>query len=458
MALSAHHGVIHSKQKNKLLVKAGFGSQVNHSAWRHAIAGGNWSNGSYCGCRTLNTNGNPWNTNGNVGVRGVSDAIKTILTEAQAESCAQRILMDQPLYPGQLLEHQKQMPRRVEAARHQQENFMGKRYQNLIEQIADWDNLLLAYEKTRAGKRARVEVKQFHSNLWLHLGTIQNAMLSGTYKMGDYRRFVTFDPKRREILAAPFGDRVAQHAIMNIVEPIWDKCLIDDTFACRKDSGTHSGADRVQRWVRDMAKNQPIETIWIVKTDYSKYFQNIRHDDLKRIIRRKITCARTLLLLDEIIDSTSGDVGIPVGNLTSQWLANLLGGEIDQWVKREYKVKRYIRYMDDIVAIFSTHIAAKLFADSLRDKSAKFGLKFSHCSIHRASQGINFLGYRIWPTHRLLRRRAIVKFRRDIIYLKKQQTHGLATQADITKRIESFTAHAKHADTYRLRKMLFGAL
>lgn len=328
-------------------------------------------------------------------------------------------------------------------------------HQNLIKQISDWDNLLLAYEKTRAGKRARVETKRFHNDLWLHLGSIQNAMLSGTYKMGEYRRFVAFDPKRREILAAPFCDRVVQHAIMNVIEPIWDECLIDDTFACRKNSGTHSGADRVQRWMRDLSKNQSLESIWVVKTDYSKYFQNIRHDDLKRIIRRKISCQKTLLLLDEIIDSTEGGVGIPVGNLTSQWLANLLGGEIDQWVKREYKVKRYIRYMDDIVAIFSTHITAKLFADALSNKSAEYGLKFSHCSVHRASQGINFLGYRIWPTHRLLRRRAIVKFRRDIANLKKRQATGEATQTDITKRIESFVAHAKHADTYRLRRKLF---
>lgn len=275
--------------------------------------------------------------------------------------------------------------------------------------------------------------------------------------MGTYRRFIAFDPKRREILAAPFGDRIVQHAIMNIVEPIWNKCLIEDTFACRKGIGTHTGANRVQRWIRDIAKSQPLESIWIVKTDYSKYFQNIHHDDLKRIIRRKIACEKTLLLLDEIIDSTIGSVGIPVGNLTSQWLANLLGGEIDQWVKREYKVKRYIRYMDDIVAIFSTHIGAKLFADALRNKSDKLGLAFSHCSIHRASQGINFLGYRIWPTHRLLRRRAIVKFRRDIANLKKRQATGETTQTDITKRIESFVAHAQHADTYRLRISLFNA-
>jgi len=194
---------------------------------------------------------------------------------------------------------------------------MSKKHDHLIERITDWDNLLLAYQKARSGKRDRSEVQVFAADLWLHLGNIQHHLLGGTYRMGDYRRFVVYEPKRREILAAPFADRVVQHAILNVAHPIWNACMIEDTYACRDGKGTHVGADRLQQWLRDMSAHKPLAEVWIAKTDFSKYFQRIRHADLKRICRRKIACAPTLHLLDTIIDSTPGEVGIPVGNLTT---------------------------------------------------------------------------------------------------------------------------------------------
>jgi hypothetical protein len=332
---------------------------------------------------------------------------------------------------------------------------MGRRHDHLIEQIADWDNLLLAHKKARKGKRDRDEVAEFSADLWANLGGIQNELLAGIYRMGEYRDFVIYEPQKRDVMAAPYRDRVVQHAVMNILEPIWDKCLIEDARACRKGKGTHNSADRVQRWVRDMSKSQPLESIWVVKSDWSKYFKNIRHCDVKRIYRRKIACRRTLLVLDAIVDSIAGPVELALGNLSSQWKANLNGGEIDQWAKREWRARRYMRYMDDIVAIFSTHIEAQLFASALERKSAELGLRFSKLSIHRASQGINYLGYRIWPTHRLLRKRAIVRFRRDAKRIARHIEEGRATRHDMLRRMQSFYAYAKHADTFRLRRRLF---
>lgn len=328
---------------------------------------------------------------------------------------------------------------------------MGKKHDNLIEQIADWDNLLCAYQKARIGKRDREEVQRFSSDLWLELGNIQLALLSGTYCMGPYRSFVVFEPKRREILAAPFRDRVVQHAIVNVLEPIWDKVMIEDTYACRPGKGTHAGADRIQRWLRDMNKTRPLPDIWIAKTDYSKYFQSIPHAALKRVTRRKIACEPTLALLDTIIDSTPGSTGIPVGNLTSQWLANLLGNEIDQWAKRDAGVRRYLRYMDDIIAIFATKAEAQLFVARLEDRSMEYGLRYSKASVQRASFGVNALGYRIWPTHRLLRKRSIIKFRRDMKWLIGRLENGEIGLEDIGARVKAWVGHAKHADTHRLR-------
>lgn len=332
---------------------------------------------------------------------------------------------------------------------------MSKKHGNLIEQVGDWDNLLLAYKKARSGKRDRAEVQIFATDLWLHLGNIQNHLLAGTYHMGGYRSFVVYEPKRREILAAPFGDRVVQHALLNVLEPIWNACMIEDTYACRKGKGTHDGVTRLQRWLRDMSVNRPLSEIWIAKTDFSGYFRNIQHADLKRIARRKIACKRTLQALDAIIDSTPGNIGIPVGNLTSQWLANLLGNEMDQWIKRELRVKRYLRYMDDCVAIFASRGEAELFVTRLEARAADYGLRFSRWSVHRATQGVNTLGYRIWPDRKLLRRRAIVSFRRDMRRLLKLRSRGETSAEQITARVKSFVAHAAHADTWRLRKKLF---
>lgn len=323
----------------------------------------------------------------------------------------------------------------------------------LIEKIAKWENLLLAYKKAKRGKSGINEVEKFGANLWLNLGNIQLHLLSGTYEIGEYREFVVYEPKKRTILAAPFRDRVVQHAILNILEPEWDKRLIEDTYACRKGKGTHQAAKRIQHWIRNLAKNQPLNEIWVVKTDYSKYFPSLRHEILKKVAKQNIDCHLTIKAMNAIIDSVPSP-GMPVGNLLSQWLANLTGNLIDQHVKRELKVKRYLRYMDDCVAIFGSKIEAELFLANLEDFSKTLSLTFSKTSIHRASQGINMVGYRIWPTHMLLRKRSIVQFRRDIKLIKRRYTDPAERERQLVKRVNSFIAHAKHADTYRIRRKL----
>lgn len=377
------------------------------------------------------------------------------MQDGTAESVPHCILRDQPFNPGPFGSNIKKRRRVAIPSRALLNIKMSYKHNHLIEKVADWDNLLSAYQKARSGKRDRAEVQAFSGDLWLHLGNIQHHLLAGTYSMGAYRSFVVYEPKRREILAAPFSDRVVQHALLNVLELIWNACMIEDTYACRKGKGTHDGVARLQRWLRDMSANRPLSEVWIAKTDFLGYFRNIQHADLKRIARRKIACERTLQALDTIIDSTSGGIGIPVGNLTSQWLANLLGNEMDQWIKRELRVKRYLRYMDDCVAIFASRSEAELFVTRLEARAASYGLRFSRWSVHRASQGVNTLGYRIWPDHKLLRRRAITSFRRDMRRLLKAKDQGEVVFGQITARVKSFVAHASHADTWRLRKKLF---
>ena len=336
---------------------------------------------------------------------------------------------------------------------------MGQKHKRLIERVVDWDNLIEAHRLARRGKRDREEVIYFEANLWEELGKLQMEMLWGTYQPGRYRTFVIREPKRREIAALPYRDRVAQHAICNITAPIWNRAMIDDTYACRPGKGTHAAANRTQRWLRDMHKSG--RQAWALKMDVSKYFQSISHRIAKQVIRRKIACPATLKLLDIIIDSTAGNdelepVGIPVGNLTSQWIANLVGNELDQWAKRELRLKRYIRYMDDMVVLCWSKEEALAVRSQFEQRLASMGMTFSKTSILPASRGLNFVGYRMWHDHRLLRRQSVVTMKRRLKALKKQFADGLIGLDKVRATVASWVAHASYADTNRVRKAVLG--
>lgn len=337
---------------------------------------------------------------------------------------------------------------------------MGKRSKNLIEQIIDWDNLVEAHRLARRGKRDRQDVIEFESRMWEELGALQMEMLWGTYSPGRYRSFVVYEPKQRIIMAAPYRDRVAQHAICNVCGPIWNRSMIYDSYACRPGMGTHLGAARVEQWLRGMVASGDT---WVLKMDVSKYFFSIRHELAKAVVRDKISCPATLKLLDTIIDSTGGTcetdpVGIPVGNLTSQWIANLVGNRIDQWAKRTMGLRRYARYMDDMVVLVRSKQEALDLRDAFDDKLASLGLRFSKASVLPASRGVNFLGYRIWPHKRLLRKDSIRRMKRAMKGMRGDYAEGKISLTQVQERINSWVAHASHADSESLRRQILGSV
>jgi retron-type reverse transcriptase len=337
---------------------------------------------------------------------------------------------------------------------------MGAKHKRLIERIIDWDNLERAHRLARRGKRDRFEVGLFEANLWEELGTLQMEMLWGTYRPGRYRAFLVYEPKRREILAAPYRDRVAQHAICALCGPIWDKGMIYDSYACRPGKGSHAGAARVERWLRGMVATGPA---WVVKMDVSKYFASIRHQLAKEAVRDKISCPDTLRLLDRIIDSTADPddpdpTGIPVGNLTSQWIANLVGNRIDQWAKRELRLRRYARYMDDMVAIVRTKEEALAIRDAFANQLASMGMRFSKSSVLPASRGVNFLGYRIWPHKRLLRQDSVRRIKRNLRAMQWEYARGLIGPEKVRQRIAAWLAHADYAQADNLKRKVLGGV
>ncbi|NGZ66488.1 Retron-type reverse transcriptase [Vibrio aestuarianus subsp. cardii] len=326
---------------------------------------------------------------------------------------------------------------------------MGKKYKRLIWSIADYDNLILAARKARSGNPASVGGMVYMDYLESNSTLISQSILNGSYAPGKHKEFVIYEPKRRIISALPFRDRVVQHAVNNIIEPIFNHTFYAQSYGCIAGKGTHSGAIQCQSLMRKLAK---LGDVWILKTDFAGYFYNIDRAVLHKRIRSKISCSGTLALIEQFVPSQG--VGIPIGNLTSQLFANVYGTIADEWLLHTAKRKNFIRYMDDIV-IFGSSRAEML---DLKAKFERFcmvemKLKLSKWSVTSLSQGVNFLGYRIWPTHKLLRKQSVITAKRKIRrYTSNNQPERLR------KFLASWTGHARWADSKNLIKHLEGQL
>lgn len=215
-----------------------------------------------------------------------------------------------------------------------------KRHGYLFEEICSFANLLKAARKAQKGKRFRLSTSVFNLGLEGELISLMQNLTAQTYRMGGYKRFYIYDPKKRLISAAPYADRVVQHALCNVIEPIFDKSLIFDSYACRSEKGSHKAVDRFTEFSRKNA--------YVLKCDIRNYFASIDHEILYRLIEKKIKDSQALWLIKLIIDSVPSP-GIPIGNLTSQIFANLYLNELDHYLKETLKCPYYLRYMDDLI-------------------------------------------------------------------------------------------------------------
>ncbi|GJA64104.1 hypothetical protein KAM351_27150 [Aeromonas caviae] len=331
----------------------------------------------------------------------------------------------------------------------------------MYDQIISFDNLHKAALRCLCGKRSSPAALRYMQRLEEHLHNTHNHLLHGSYQPGNYEEFYVFEPKQRLISAPRFVDRVVHRSIVDALEPKIDPRFIFDSYACRKGKGAHAGADRVQHWMRIVKRQHG--TLFCLKADISKYFASIDHARLKAILRRHVNCGRTLALLDRIIDSSPGapGVGIPLGNLTSQLFANLYLNELDRYAKHELGIHHYARYMDDFVVLhhnkaqlhdWRTRIEAFLWNNLRLTTNSKTQIFPVGPTNGRA---LDFLGYRIYPTHRLLRKNSIKRIRFKLRKMKLSIASGRLTPADYWPSIQSWCAHAAHANTWRLRRSLF---
>jgi retron-type reverse transcriptase len=342
---------------------------------------------------------------------------------------------------------------------------MAKTYNNIYPEIYSFENLYAAYLRARRGKRTRLEVQRFELDLEGNLIALQNELIWSTYKTGKYRQFIISEPKERIVASLPFRDRVVQHALVAAIEPIWERRFISTSYACRPGRGTHRGADKAQKILRTVKREQ--SSVSVFKADIAKYFQSIDHAILKKLLRRRIACAPTLLLLDQIIDSTDDlngtpGVGLPIGNLTSQLFANIYLHELDEFVKHGLREKNYIRYMDDFIIVHHDKAHLQKIRQAIEGFLwKKLRLKTNHkTQVFKVAllggRALDFLGYRIWTTHRRLRKSSIARISLTLRKLQKQYTKGSVSLERISQSVQSWIAHANYANSYGLRSNILG--
>lgn len=320
-----------------------------------------------------------------------------------------------------------------------------KTYTNLFEDIVSLPNLYSAYCSARKGKKNK-DFLEFEKNLNENLWNLHIELLTLEYKSSGYTIFYVQDYKTRKILAPKFKDHILHHAIYNYLEPIYEKHFIYDSFACRKNKGTHFGSKRLNYFIRKHPEDD-----YFIKFDVSKYFYSIDHYKLKEILAKRIKDEKLLFILGKVIDSnfeeelpahipnpdvSSQEKGIPIGNLLSQLFANIYLNELDQFVKHELKIKHYVRYVDDFIILEKDKQKIKEIISKIKKFLAEelcLTLKDEKIHINKIKFGVDFIGYVSFKRIVRVRSRNYRRFKK-----KFKQTR------ELDKLINSFTSYFSH--------------
>lgn len=411
---------------------------------RLPLRGGNWNNGSNAGLGALNLNNSRSNSNSNIGFRPALD-------DTARNTC----LM------GQCQCHF-QKDAAASANAEKQIKPLDASSGCLYEQLIQFDALLTAAYQCRKGKAHKASSLKFFNKLEENIIDLQNELAWGMYHASPYHQFYVFEPKRRLISAPNFRDRVVHRAIYNLIEPLFDKRFEFDSYACRNNKGTHKGADRAQQFIRQVENLHG--KAYALKADISRYFSSIRHDVLKRLVGSKLKCQRMVSLLEYVIDTSPTDtpeVGIPLGNLTSQLFANVYLHELDRYAKHTLRAKRYVRYMDDFVFIHHDKQQLHQWRKDVESfLNTQLGLRTNQkTQVFPIGVGkgraLDFLGYRIYSTHRLLRKCSVKRMKTNMKKYRKKYAAGTMDIKTIQQKVQSWLGHASHANTFNLRTALF---
>lgn len=330
-----------------------------------------------------------------------------------------------------------------------------KRHGFLFDRIVAFDNLNEAARKAFRGQKDRPAVARMYFHLETELWRIREELITGEYRPQPYHVFEVREPKRREICAAHIRDRVVHHAICNYLGPIFEGRMIGDTFACRPGKGTHAAVKRAQAFAQGHR--------YYLQCDVRKYFPSISLVVLKAMLRRQLKDNRVLELLDRIIDhplptAPEPGRGLPIGNLTSQYFANLYLGELDHFVKERLGVKGYLRYMDDFLLFGPDKLHLRQLQATVQAFVAEklcLELKAEATTIAPVGQGIRFLGFRVFPQIIRLSGEKWRRFRHRVRKQEVKYIEGMISEEDLARSVSSMIGHIRHADTLMMRQRFF---
>lgn len=321
-----------------------------------------------------------------------------------------------------------------------------KRSGFLIEEIASWHNLNLAFYKACKGKGLSQEVLLYKQNLDANLRLLQAQILSGTISVGKYHYFTIYDPKERIICAAAFDERVLHHAIMNVCHPIFEKTMIFDSYATRIGKGIYKALNKV---FVNMHKYR-----YVAKLDVRKYFDNISHAKLNEQLATKFKDKRLLSIFSKIIDSyeVQKGKGLPIGNLTSQYLANFYLSGLDHYVKEVLNVPIYVRYMDDMLLLANDLNELKEAVVRLQQYVSMLHLTLKPVLIGKSVAGVSFLGYKLYPHKILLNKASKCRFKQKLKLYEDKLNRQIWTEQQYKEHVVPLLAFVGKAYTKNMRK------
>jgi len=316
--------------------------------------------------------------------------------------------------------------------------------------VYEFSNLYSAYLQSRKHKRYHEEILEFTYNLEPNLLQIQRELKEKTYRVGRYRPFTVYEPKQRLVVALPFRDRIVQHAVCNIIGDELDRRMIYDSYACRTGKGMHGAAKRVSTFISNHNNN------YFLKLDIKSYFASVNQDILINILERYISDPDIMNLLKIIIHSRY-EIGIPIGNLCSQFFANLYLNDMDYYAKQTLKLQYYVRYMDDMVIIHpDKKYLRQVWLDMEKFANERLALQLNSKShIGRIADGIEFVGYRIFRGYRLVKKQSLMRMKKKYM----AWVHGKKSDAKYFASVGSWMGHCLDTDSHRfVEKIMLDSL
>lgn len=317
---------------------------------------------------------------------------------------------------------------------------------HLYFQITSIENLFQAWNEFKKGKRSKIDVQVFERSLEDNLFLLYEQLKTKTYRHHPYQAFNIYDPKFRHIHKATVRDRIVHHAIVSVIEPIFDKTFIYDSYSCRKNKGTHKAVKRLFSFVRKISKNYT-GNCFALKLDIKKFFASVDHEILLNLVKRKIADEDLLWLIKNILSSFSNGTGIPIGNLTSQIFANVYLNELDQYIKHQLRIKYYLRYADDLIVLSTCSNDLNQWIKPIElflQKKLKLELHSGKIILRKLSWGIDFLGYIVLPHYVLPRTKTVKR-----MFKKLEEKRSLD---NFNQTVTSYLGYLSHARTYELQR------